>query len=95
MKKFQVGSVSGALVRHVNKWVSTIPEEDMEFFALFMPKEPWKKLADILHLHPQKHQPQCPWFLPFCYGKDAPPNTLVAQCANMTSENVSELVNDD
>eukprot|EP00800_Vazella_pourtalesii_P004862 TRINITY_DN15629_c0_g1_i1.p1 TRINITY_DN15629_c0_g1~~TRINITY_DN15629_c0_g1_i1.p1 ORF type:complete len:581 (+),score=124.63 TRINITY_DN15629_c0_g1_i1:210-1745(+) len=88
----KVGSVSGALVRHVNKWVSTIPEEDMEFFALFMPKEPWKKLADILHLHPQKHQPQCPWFLPFCYGKDAPPNTLVAQCANMTSENVSELV---
>ena len=64
----------------------------MEFFAVFMPKEPWKKLADILHLHPQKHQPQCPWFLPHCYGKEAPPNTLVAQCANMTAENVSELV---
>ena len=64
----------------------------MEFFAVFMPKEPWKKLADILHLHPQKHQPQCPWFLSHCYGKEAPPNTLVAQCANMTAENVSELV---
>lgn len=84
--------MSGALVRHIRKWVCHFNKDELEFFALFMPKEPWKRLADILHLNPKKDFPQCMWFLPYCFGENAPPDSLVSSCGDITAENVSEMV---
>ncbi len=39
-----VSSVNGSLIKRVKKWVRSIPKEHLQFFALQMPKEPWKEL---------------------------------------------------
>lgn len=61
-----VGSVSGALAKYIRRWAGTIPKERLEYFALNMPKDTWKKLADIVHFAPTDFT--VPWFLPFLYG---------------------------
>ena len=33
-----------------------------------------------------------PWFLPYCFGKDAPEGTMVNRCRDLTQENVNNLV---
>jgi hypothetical protein len=57
-----------------------------------MPTEPWKKLADIVHFNPAKDFPALPWFLPFCFGTPAPPETMVGRCRDLTNENVNDLL---
>ena len=50
----QHGSASGAVCRHIARWVRRFSREDLEFFALHFPTDPWQKLADICHLNPKK-----------------------------------------
>jgi len=50
----QHGTASGAVCKHVKRWVKQFSKEDLEFYALHFPKEPWKKLADICHFHPKQ-----------------------------------------
>ena len=69
--------------------MKTIPSERLQFFALHFPTEPWKKLADILHLHPEKDVPQCPWFLPFAFGKEIPADVL---SSDINADNISAKV---
>nr|XP_054749411.1 uncharacterized protein LOC129254897 [Lytechinus pictus] len=90
--KPKVGSVSGALSRHIRHWVRSLSGAQLEFYALHYPKEPWKTLADICHLHPKKDFPEKPWFLSYCFGEPAPSESLVAKCAGMNAENINELV---
>ena len=45
--------MSGAISRHIRRWVRTIPADDLEFYALHLPKEPWKRLADLVHFNPK------------------------------------------
>ncbi|XP_065062974.1 uncharacterized protein LOC135689612 isoform X2 [Rhopilema esculentum] len=91
-----VGSLSGALIRHIKLWFKTIPTDRLSFFAQHFPREPWKKLADICHLHPENDIPQCPWFLHFVFGKEIPkedentPTEIVSD--DLTSENISNKV---
>jgi len=88
-----VGSVSGALIRHVKLWAKTIPAERLEFFAMHFPPEPWKKLADLCHLNAEKDFPQCPWFLKFCFGEATVPETsVVAETLKMSESNISDMV---
>ena len=86
------GSASGAVARHIQRWTRSLTEQELEYFALHMPTEPWKKLADIVHFNPQKDFPALPWFLPFCFGAPAPAGSMVARCRDLTSENVNELL---
>jgi len=86
----QSTSVSGALCRRVNEWISQIAPEKLDFFALQMPKEPWVELADIVHPSPANFQ--IPWFLQFVFGAPAPPESMVAECADLNEDNVEELV---
>jgi hypothetical protein len=65
------GTVSGALAKRVRKWVVAIPRSNLAFYALVMPKDGWKDLADIIHLKPADFQ--IPWFLQLCFGKLAEP----------------------
>lgn len=86
------GSCSGALARRIKKWVRTFKESELEFYALQMPTEPWKKLANIVHLNPSKDFPSAPWFLPYCFGQAPEPGTKLEKCQNMSAENVNDLV---
>ena len=86
------GSASGAVARHIQRWTRTLTKQELEYFALHMPTEPWKKLADIVHFNPTKDFPALPWFLSFCFGTPAPAETMVARCKDLTNENVNELL---
>jgi hypothetical protein len=86
------GSASGAVARHIQRWTRTLTQQELEYFALHMPTEPWKKLADIVHFNPTKDFPALPWFLPFCFGTPAPAETMVARCRDLTNENVNDLL---
>ena len=33
-----------------------------------------------------------PWFLPFCFGVDAPEGSMVRRCRDVTDDNINELV---
>ncbi|CAF3735633.1 unnamed protein product, partial [Rotaria sordida] len=90
--KASTGSVSGAMVRHIQRWTRTLTRQELEYFALHMPTEPWRKLANIIHFNPSKDFPALPWFLPFCFGTPAPEETMVARCRTLTNENVNDLI---
>lgn len=82
---------SGALARKIRKWTKKFSEQELEFFCLSLPTDPWKKLADIFHLNPTKDL-NAQWFLPYCFGQELPKDSRIAQLHGMTSENVNELV---
>ncbi|ESO89374.1 hypothetical protein LOTGIDRAFT_229223 [Lottia gigantea] len=90
--KPSVGTASGALCKHISQWVKTFTTEELQFYALHLPKDPWKKLADICHFHPTKDFEALPWFLPFCFGESAPEDSLVRRCRDVTADNVNDLV---
>ncbi|BFZ09851.1 hypothetical protein BsWGS_12890 [Bradybaena similaris] len=93
MLKPPIGSASGAVCKHVAKWVRSFTAEELEFFSIHFPKDPWQKLADICHFNPEKDFPSAPWFLPFCFGTVPPPaGSLVQHCQNITEESVNDLV---
>jgi hypothetical protein len=55
-REAHLGSVSGALSKQLKKWVQSIPREQLEFFALNMPKGPWTELSDVAHFNPKDFQ---------------------------------------
>ena len=90
--KVSDGSASGAVARHVQRWARTLTQRELEYFALHMPTEPWRKLADIVHFNPNKDFPALPWFLPFCFGAPAPEGTMISRCQNLTAANINNLI---
>ncbi|RNA31791.1 Ubox domain containing, partial [Brachionus plicatilis] len=92
--KPKAGSFSGAMAKKFKRWVRKLEAKDFEFFALCLPTEPWKKLADLCHFNSEKDFPNAPWFLPFCFGQSPPEGSKVDKCRNITSENVNQLISD-
>ncbi|CAH1799551.1 unnamed protein product [Owenia fusiformis] len=90
--KPKVGSASGAVCKHVRSWVRNFSKDQLEYFALHMPTEPWRKLADICHFNPNQDFPSLPWFLPFCYGSPAPEDTMVSHCKDITEDNLNSMI---
>lgn len=90
--KPKIGSVSGALARKIRTYVRKFKESELEFFALHMPTAPWKTLANLVHLNPEKDFPNASWFLPYCFGKELPVDSKVLKCKNLTKENVNQIV---
>jgi hypothetical protein len=90
--KVSTGSVSGAVARHIQLWTRTLTQQELEYFALHMPTEPWRKLADIVHFNPIKDFPALPWFLPFCFGTSVPEETMVSRCRDLTIANINNLI---
>ncbi len=86
----KVTAVNGSLCKRVKKWVKTIPADHLQFFALQMPKEPWRELADVVHFAPQDFA--LDWYLGFVFGRDAPPDSLAVCGANINTQNVLSLV---
>jgi hypothetical protein len=71
------GSVSGALAVRLRKWCGTISEENLSFFALNMPRQPWKDLADLIHLKSTDFK--LPWFLSTMFTGVAPEDSVLAK----------------
>ncbi|CAF3867145.1 unnamed protein product [Adineta steineri] len=90
--KVSNGSASGGIARHIQRWTRTLTQQELEYFALHMPTEPWRKLADIVHFNPTKDFPALPWFLPFCFGTPAPEETMVNRCRDLTAVNINNLI---
>eukprot|EP01125_Pyxidicula_operculata_P021810 TRINITY_DN865_c3_g1_i1.p1 TRINITY_DN865_c3_g1~~TRINITY_DN865_c3_g1_i1.p1 ORF type:complete len:728 (+),score=208.85 TRINITY_DN865_c3_g1_i1:36-2219(+) len=86
-------SVSGSLSKKIRSWIKTIPAEELNFFALQMPKEPWQELSDVIHLHPSDFQ--CDWFLDVSFGKSPPEGSLLKLCNDqLNSNNVIQILKD-
>eukprot|EP00164_Ancoracysta_twista_P002182 GFYU01002880.1.p1 GENE.GFYU01002880.1~~GFYU01002880.1.p1 ORF type:complete len:725 (+),score=270.48 GFYU01002880.1:89-2263(+) len=78
-------SLPGSLVRRITRVIRDIPASDLEYWALQMPTEPWRQLADLLHLHPTKDF-AVPWFLPFAFGADPPAGSLACDMKELLAE---------
>jgi len=81
--------VSGALQRHVARWVRAIPKEKLEFWLLALPKEPWIEIAQLCHLNPKKDFGPVPWFLNHAYGEAPPAGSIAAAAADFTPGNLA------
>jgi hypothetical protein len=61
----QLTSVSGALAKRVKKWTLSLSKENLDFYALQLPKEPWFVSRARAHTrthdtkHDTKHDIQC------------------------------------
>jgi hypothetical protein len=84
-----VSGVSGALQRHVARWVRSIPKDKLEFWLLALPKEPWIEIAQLCHLNPAKDFKAVPWFLNHAFGEAPPAGTLAAEAAGFTTANLA------
>ena len=73
-------SVSGSLSKRVKKWVNEIPKNQLEFYALHLPKELWKELSDIIHFSPKDFN--LDYFLSNCFGSEAPKDSIVSICSD-------------
>jgi len=71
------GSLSGALAARIRRWCGTISEENLSFFALNMPRQPWKDLADLIHLKSSDFK--LPWFISTMFTGVAPEDSILAQ----------------
>lgn len=84
-------SVSGALAKHMRKWCQTISRDQLQFFALHLPKEPWQELADLIHCNPSKDF-QLDYFLKVSFGETAPQDSIIEACKSMSSSNLLSIV---
>jgi hypothetical protein len=84
-----VGPVTSSVLKRIRNWMRSIPADKLEFWALALPKEPWRQLADMIH--PKKDDFALPWFLEFVFGADAP-NSSLAYLKSVVKEDGSNLV---
>mmetsp|Transcript_37827 Transcript_37827/g.77674 ORF Transcript_37827/g.77674 Transcript_37827/m.77674 type:complete len:583 (-) Transcript_37827:40-1788(-) len=82
---------SGALMKHIRRWIGKIDSSALEFFLLARPKEPWMELADLCHAKPSNFQ--LDYFLPSVFGSEAPAGSIHAladECK--TAEDIPRLL---
>jgi len=85
------GGLSGALAARIRHWCGTISEENLSFFALNMPRQPWKDLADLVHLKPSDFK--LPWFIGTMFTGVAPEDSILAKVGdNQLATDGSNLV---
>jgi len=85
-----IGSLSGALARRIRRWIRQIPEERLEHYTLSFPAEPWKELADMLHLNPKDFQSD--WFLGVAFGEAPPKDNKVSKAFQCDEWGLLDLV---
>ena len=96
--KGTLSGVSGALQRHVARWVRSLPKDKLEFWMLVssgglgLPKESWLELAQITHLSPTKDFSRVPWFLGHAFGTTEPPaRSMCAEAQHVTAASVTRI----
>jgi hypothetical protein len=70
------GTVSGSLAVRIRKWIATIPAAKLAYFALSLPRDNWKELADIIHSAPSDFS--LPWFQNYIFTGQFPPDSVLA-----------------
>lgn len=82
---------SGALQRHVARWVRQIPKDKLEFWLLALPQAPWVDLAQVCHLNPRRDF-AVPWFLSQAFGERPPAGSLAAEANDITTSSLADKV---
>ncbi|CAG8457143.1 5852_t:CDS:2 [Paraglomus occultum] len=83
-------NLTSSFARRIRKWCKSFPQHRLDFFLLNFTKEPWKELADLVHLRASDFQ--APYFLPMIYGAEAPPDSSIAAYTNITTENLENVL---
>lgn len=89
-REVSTGSLSGAVIKKLKGWVRRRTAEELQFYALSFPKQPWVELADLLHLRPDDFP--IPWFLDYVFGTDPPEDSIVTAGLKLNEDNIAELV---
>lgn len=76
-------------IKMIKKWVRSLSNEQLEYRAIMFSPDHWKRLADMIHLHPEKDF-AVSWFLPSCFGTPAPEDTSVYAYNNLTGDNFAD-----
>lgn len=69
-------SLTGSIGRKARIKMKQIPADKLEFYLLMFPREPWKDLADMLHL--KRSDFSLDYFQGCIFGEAAPAGSLVA-----------------
>lgn len=83
-------SLTSSKIKMIRKWVNSLTEKDLVYRALIFPTATWKTLADKCHFNPEKDF-VLPWFLPYCYGKEPPMETVINKVKNVSLSNFAEV----
>jgi len=84
-------SVSGALARKIRQWAKdNLKARPLEFVVLTKTVSAWKKLADLVHFHPDDFA--LSYFLPFVYGEALPEDSLVHAMQCLVDAKPEEMV---
>lgn len=82
-------SLTSSKVKVVKRWVKGLSKSDLEYRAMMFPTDLWRRLADLTHLSPKKDF-AVDWFLPFCYGEDAPEDTVAYAYKTLNYDNFGD-----
>lgn len=76
-------ALSRSLVRRLTQWMCNISVERLQFYTIaFQNLDPWKTLADLLHVKPTMMQD--PTFLPLAFGLGNAANPLSRAINSLT-----------
>eukprot|EP01103_Thecamoeba_quadrilineata_P004851 TRINITY_DN14730_c0_g1_i1.p1 TRINITY_DN14730_c0_g1~~TRINITY_DN14730_c0_g1_i1.p1 ORF type:complete len:788 (+),score=217.56 TRINITY_DN14730_c0_g1_i1:37-2364(+) len=88
-------SLSGNILKRVRAWIKTIPPHKLEFFALALPRKPWRELSDLIHPRPADFAVE--WFLRFVHSDEsqeapsqAPLGSVVHRVSSLRSPDDAE-----
>lgn len=84
------GNLTGAIVKKVNRIMKQLLPEQLEFFLMNMPKEPWKELADMCHFKPEDFSVH--HFLPVMFGAEPPADSLLYAIQHATANDLPALL---
>ena len=84
-------SLTSSKTKLVKEWIHQLSKNDIEYRALMFPNTLWKQLADLNHFHPERDFENVPWFLRYCFGKDAPVDSVVGKVQNLSFDNFAEI----
>lgn len=73
----------------VREWCRSITAENLQYRAHLFSVDLWKRMADVVH--PKKSDFRLNWFLEYCFGGEAPENSLTSVMSRLTTENFGEL----
>jgi hypothetical protein len=85
-------NLTSSFARRIRKWCKSFSQHRLDFFLLNFTSEPWKELADLVHLRASDFE--APYFLPMIYGAEAPPEAPIAAYTNITTENLESVLVD-
>lgn len=82
-------SLTSSKCKLIKRWTYHLTKDQLEYRAILFPTNLWRKLANLIHLN-SKNDFVLDWFLPFCYGKEAPEDSIVKIAQKLSYQNFQE-----